>query len=58
MLRRQLVWLFAIAACFAFATQTASAQEALPGWHSNLPQAQKIAEETGKPLFIVFRCVR
>ena len=34
------------------------AQDAVPGWHSNLAQAQRLSEESGKPLFIVFRCVR
>jgi hypothetical protein len=34
------------------------AQETVPGWHNNLAQAQRLSEETGKPLFIVFRCVR
>ncbi|MCX7423956.1 MAG: hypothetical protein NT013_31115 [Planctomycetia bacterium] len=34
------------------------AQETVPGWHNNLAQAQRLSEESGKPLFIVFRCVR
>lgn len=34
------------------------AQEAIPGWHTNLDEARKLAESTGKPLFITFRCVR
>ncbi len=34
------------------------AQETVPGWHSNLEEARKLAESTGKPLFITFRCVR
>ncbi len=33
-------------------------QESVPGWHSNLEDARKVAESTGKPLFITFRCVR
>ena len=37
---------------------TASAQDSVPGWHTNLDQARRLAEENGKPLFIVFRCVR
>lgn len=41
-----------------FACRATPAQETVPGWHSHLEQAQKVAEETGKPLFIVFRCVR
>ena len=34
------------------------AQESVPGWHTNLEDARKVAESTGKPLFITFRCVR
>ena len=34
------------------------AQETIPGWHTNLEDARKLAESTGKPLFITFRCVR
>lgn len=37
---------------------TGLAQELVPGWHSNLEDARKVAESTGKPLFITFRCVR
>ena len=40
------------------ADQAAFAQESVPGWHSNLEDARKLAESTGKPLFITFRCVR
>ncbi len=38
--------------------QAGLAQESVPGWHSNLEDARKLAESTGKPLFITFRCVR
>lgn len=38
--------------------QSAIAQESVPGWHSNLEDARRVAESTGKPLFITFRCVR
>ena len=40
------------------ASQAGLAQESVPGWHSNLEDARKLAESTGKPLFITFRCVR
>ena len=40
------------------AGQASRAQESVPGWHSNLEDARKVAESTGKPLFITFRCVR
>lgn len=43
---------------FATTSQPSVAQDAVPGWHSNLTVAQQLAEESGKPLFIVFRCVR
>ena len=35
-----------------------NAQETIPGWHPNLEEARTLAEATGKPLFITFRCVR
>ena len=38
--------------------QRSVAQDAIPGWHTNLEDARKLAESTGKPLFITFRCVR
>lgn len=38
--------------------QRSVAQDAIPGWHTNLDEARKLAESTGKPLFITFRCVR
>ena len=38
--------------------QLGMAQETVPGWHNNLEEARKLAESTGKPLFITFRCVR
>lgn len=38
--------------------QRSVAQDAIPGWHTNLEEARKLAESTGKPLFITFRCVR
>ncbi len=34
------------------------AQDVVPGWHTNLDDACRAAEANGKPLFIVFRCVR
>lgn len=39
-------------------SQRLAAQETIPGWHTNLDEARKLAESTGKPLFITFRCVR
>lgn len=38
--------------------QWSVAQDAIPGWHTNLDEARKLSETTGKPLFITFRCVR
>jgi small-conductance mechanosensitive channel len=39
-------------------SQWCVAQDAIPGWHTNLDEARKLSESTGKPLFITFRCVR
>lgn len=43
---------------FAFAPERASAQGTFPGWHNDLNRAAEIARESGKPIFLVFRCVR
>jgi hypothetical protein len=34
------------------------AQAQVQGWHTRLEDAQRLARETGKPIFLVFRCVR
>ncbi len=39
-------------------SQRSVAQDAIPGWHTNLDDARRLSESTGKPLFITFRCVR
>ena len=49
---------FVILVGLTLASQASKAQESVPGWHSNLEDARKVAESTGKPLFITFRCVR
>ncbi len=36
----------------------AAAQATFLGWHSNLNTAAKVSTKTGKPIFLVFRCVR
>jgi hypothetical protein len=36
----------------------ASAQEKLLRWHDSLERGAECARESGKPLFVVFRCVR
>ena len=49
---------FVILVGLMLAGQAGKAQESVPGWHSNLEDARKVAESTGKPLFITFRCGR
>jgi hypothetical protein len=51
----QFAMLFAVA---GFPIPAVVAQDAVPGWHTNLDDACRAAEANGKPLFIVFRCVR
>ena len=49
-------WLtFVLILCSA---ATASAQEKISGWHTDLDSACQLARKTDKPLFVVFRCVR
>jgi|GEM_PF-2455694 len=36
----------------------AAGQSLVAGWHSDLDEARRASRETGKPIFLVFRCVR
>jgi hypothetical protein len=36
----------------------ASAQEKILRWHDDLGRGAETARKSGKPLFVVFRCVR
>lgn len=51
-------WIVVVIVCVVMLGQRSAAQDAIPGWHTNLEDARKLAESTGKPLFITFRCVR
>jgi hypothetical protein len=50
----------AIVAFLALLLTAASspAQEKLLRWHTDLGRAAESARESGRPLFVVFRCVR
>src|SRR5437868_13641992 len=50
--------IFLLAALFAAMSGTAAAQDKIQRWHDNLERGAKAARESGKPLFVVFRCVR
>lgn len=39
-------------------TATLPAQEKIARWHDSLDRGAAAARQTGKPLFVVFRCVR
>jgi hypothetical protein len=45
-------------ALLALLGEGASAQTTLLRWHDRLDSAQASARESGKPLLVVFRCVR
>jgi hypothetical protein len=49
--------LLAVAAAVSGLPAVGQAEESAP-WHSSLDQAQKLARESGKPIFAVFRCER
>ena len=34
------------------------AQETFAGWHTSLERGAELSRESGRPLFVVFRCVR
>ncbi|RLT09641.1 MAG: hypothetical protein DWI21_05740 [Planctomycetota bacterium] len=55
---RALVWMVVLIVGVVMLDQRSMAQDAIPGWHTNLEDARKLAESSGKPLFITFRCVR
>lgn len=44
--------------CLTAAAGPATAQTRVLRWHEDLSAAAKLARESGKPLFVVFRCVR
>lgn len=54
---RAIALLFAIPAVF-FSADEAAAQANFFGWHTDLNTAAKVSTKTGKPIFLVFRCVR
>jgi hypothetical protein len=47
-----------IAVAIAASSSSATAQDKLLRWHDNLERGAAVARESGKPLFVVFRCVR
>ncbi|HVW00655.1 MAG TPA: hypothetical protein VHB77_09950 [Planctomycetaceae bacterium] len=54
-------WLARIAAVLfgvALVPVPVHAQAQVQGWHTDLNAAREVARRTGKPLFVVFRCVR
>lgn len=55
---RALAWVVVLIVSVVMLDQRSVAQDAIPGWHTNLEDARKLAESSGKPLFITFRCVR
>jgi hypothetical protein len=57
-LMRQLFRTLSLAACgFILTAAYASAQEKVLRWHDNLERGVEAARKSGKPLFVVFRCV-
>lgn len=58
-LSRLVLWSVLVLLGFSFSNRSACrGQEVIPGWHTNLREAQQVADATGKPMFITFRCVR
>ena len=47
-----------LAGVLATTAKPAAAQEKILRWHDNLDRAAQASRESGKPLFVVFRCVR
>jgi hypothetical protein len=47
-----------LAALFLLHSAAVSAQDKIQRWYENLDRGVEAARKSGKPLFIVFRCVR
>ena len=56
--RRAVLRRLSLACLAALATVVAFAQSKVMRWHDRLDQAVEAAKASGKPIFIVFRCVR
>jgi hypothetical protein len=52
------VALLAGAAFWLTGDAVCQAQTNIARWHSNLKEGVQLAHDTGKPLMVVFRCVR
>jgi len=47
-----------LTATFLLLAPTVFSQEKIARWHDSLERAQAASRGSGKPLFVVFRCVR
>ena len=47
-----------VLSAFIASTASALAQPNLLGWHDGIERGAESARASGKPLFVVFRCVR
>jgi hypothetical protein len=47
-----------LAALVLLLATAAAAQDKIQRWHDNLDRGIESARKSGKPLFVVFRCVR
>lgn len=56
--RLGLALLCAISVVLLFSVREVAAQANFFGWHTDLNTAAKVSTSTGKPIFLVFRCVR
>ena len=55
---RNLLYVVLVLIAVALTAAPAQAQARYLGWHTELDEAAQVAKETGKPLFVVFRCER
>ena len=54
----RLLTLWGLAMVLDARTAAVQAAEPAPAWHTSLETAQKLARDSGKPIFAVFRCER
>lgn len=57
-IRQPQLFCLVFAAILGAVALPAAAQDKILRWHDNLERAVQVARESGKPLFVVFRCVR
>jgi hypothetical protein len=54
--KRWLLSLILLVSCYLASGRLAASEEAAPRWFGDWDEGRKAARDSGKPLFVVFRC--